>query len=129
MFWALRFICEHGLPIARLERVVGAGATQGGLCVTETGRIIGVSCALTGFSVALAAGLLTGNAPHVVLGRGVVALIACRMVGGYLGMLAERVVAESGSASIRARAPGQSEPVVVGDSTGGRVGASERLAA
>ena len=58
--------------------------------------MIGVSCALTGFSVAVAAGLLAGNPGVVVLTRGVAALVICRLLGSFLAMLADRVVADVG---------------------------------
>jgi hypothetical protein len=79
--------------------------------VQETGKLIGVSFALTGFSVALVAGLMSGNPGVTVLMRALGALVVCRLLGGFLGFVGQRVAMEVGSARVSVRsgalAPGK----------------------
>lgn len=73
--------------------------------------MIGVSFALTGFSVALVAGLMSGNPGVTVLMRALGALVVCRLLGGFLGFVGQRVAMEVGSARVSVRsgalAPGK----------------------
>lgn len=59
------------------------------------GRAIGASFALTGFAVAISAGLLAQNSAVTVLGRAIVVLIVCRMVGSALGWVLSRIASEA----------------------------------
>lgn len=48
-------------------------------------RVIAACAGLTGFAVALFAGLGANNAADIILGRAVVALFVCYAVGGLVG--------------------------------------------
>lgn len=59
------------------------------------GRPIGTCFALTAFAIAITAGLLAQNNTITVLGRAIVVLVACRVMGAMLGWVISRVAAES----------------------------------
>lgn len=48
--------------------------------------------ALAAFAVAIVAGLATGNPPHVVMWRALLALVACYPVGLAVGLVAQHIV-------------------------------------
>jgi putative effector of murein hydrolase len=59
------------------------------------GRPIGSCFALTAFAIAIVAGLLAQNDAVTVLGRAIVVLIGCRVLGAMFGWVLARVGAES----------------------------------
>jgi hypothetical protein len=58
----------------------------------ETGRVIAACFALAAFSVAIVAGLASGNDAAQILLRAVVVLLVCQPVGTVAGMICEGVV-------------------------------------
>jgi putative Mn2+ efflux pump MntP len=50
---------------------------------------------LTAFAVALVAGLAADNPAESVLFRAIVAMFACQLIGGFVGMAGERVVRDA----------------------------------
>lgn len=59
------------------------------------GRPIGACFALTAFAIAIVAGLVAQNDAVTVLGRAIVALVGCRVLGAMIGRVFARVAAES----------------------------------
>ena len=53
------------------------------------------ACGLTGFAVAIFAGLAADNPAGVILSRALIAMVACYAVGIFLGMLALRAVRDA----------------------------------
>lgn len=68
---------------------------RGVMSVESIGRPIGTCFALTAFAIAIASGLLAQNDAVTVLGRAIVVLVACRVVGAMLGWVMARVAAET----------------------------------
>lgn len=64
----------------------------------DTGKLIGASFALTGFSVAVVAGLMSGNPAVTILTRALVALVVCRLLGAFLGYVGDRITQEATAA-------------------------------
>lgn len=58
-------------------------------------RIIAASCGLSGFAVAIVAGLSAGNPAEDVLIQALIALLACNLLGMAVGTIAERTVRDS----------------------------------
>ena len=58
----------------------------------ETGRVIAACFALAAFSVAIVAGLASGNDTAQILLRAVLMLLVCQPVGMVAGMICESVV-------------------------------------
>lgn len=57
-------------------------------------KTIATSLALTAFTIAVVAGLFAGNpAPHV-LKVAIMSMIACQVVGVFVGMVAEHAISE-----------------------------------
>jgi len=55
------------------------------------------ACGLTGFAVAVLAGLAADNDTSVILTRALVAMMACYIVGVFLGSVAARAVNDAAS--------------------------------
>lgn len=55
-------------------------------------KVIAGSFGLSGFAIALFAGLAAGNPAEVVLLRGVVSMIVCNVLGWVVGAVAERTL-------------------------------------
>lgn len=58
-------------------------------------KVVGACAGLTGFAVALIAGLAADNPAEDVLFRALVAMLACQIVGGLAGWVCERVVRDA----------------------------------
>lgn len=87
-------------PVIRPIRplAAGEGSARRGLGaqnVQDTGKLIGASFALTGFSVAVVAGLMSGNPAVTILTRALGALVVCRLLGGFLGYIGDRITVEA----------------------------------
>jgi putative Mn2+ efflux pump MntP len=57
-------------------------------------KVIAASLALSAFAVAVVAGLAAGNPPRSILFSAVVSMIACQILGLFIGSLAERAIAD-----------------------------------
>ena len=57
-------------------------------------KVIAASLALSAFAVAVVAGLAAGNPARTVLFNAVVSMIACQILGLFIGSLAERAIAD-----------------------------------
>jgi hypothetical protein len=57
-------------------------------------RIVAVTFALSGFAVAIIAGLAAGNPASRVLGTAIIAMLVCNLVGIAIGAVAQRIVAD-----------------------------------
>jgi len=57
-------------------------------------KVIAGCAGLCGFTVAVLAGLAADNPMDVILGRAIVANIACYLVGGVIGYVMDRAVDE-----------------------------------
>lgn len=81
-------------------------------------RIIGACLGLTGFAVAIVAGLAADNPADEILGRALLSMLGCQLAGLAIGCVAERAIEER-AASHRALHPvdgSSSEEPEVGDS-------------
>jgi hypothetical protein len=58
-------------------------------------KIIGACAGLTAFAIALVAGLAADNPAEDVLFRALIALVACQLLGGLIGMVSERIVRDA----------------------------------
>lgn len=58
-------------------------------------KIIGACFGLTAFAIATIAGLLAGNAAEVVIGRALVSMVICQVVGWVIGFIGERTVTDA----------------------------------
>lgn len=58
------------------------------------------ACGLTGFAIAILAGLAADNPANVILTRALIAMAACYAVGVFIGMLASRAVREAAASHI-----------------------------
>ncbi len=58
-------------------------------------RVIAASCGLSGFAVALIAGLAADNPAEVILGRALVCMLAVQLLGIVIGAVCERTVREA----------------------------------
>ena len=58
-------------------------------------KVIGASCALTAFAVAIASGLFAGNPIDTILARAIGALVVGSLVGMAVGTIGERTVFEA----------------------------------
>jgi putative Mn2+ efflux pump MntP len=58
-------------------------------------KVIGACAGLTAFAIALVAGLAADNPAEDVLFRALIALVACQLIGGLVGMVGERTVREA----------------------------------
>lgn len=58
-------------------------------------KVIGASCALTAFALAIASGLFAGNPTDTILTRAIAALVVGSLVGMVVGTIGERTVAEA----------------------------------
>ena len=58
-------------------------------------KVIGASCALTAFAVAITSGLFAGNPTDIILTRAIGALVVGSLVGMVVGTIGERTVAEA----------------------------------
>lgn len=65
----------------------------------ETGRLIGASFALTGFSVAVVAGLMSHNPALTIVTRAIVVMLVCRALGAFFGYVGERVAVDAVAAA------------------------------
>jgi hypothetical protein len=61
---------------------------------TPTTRVVGVVVALSGFVIAIVAGLAVDNPADVILARALVCLALCLVVGLAAGSVCERVIAD-----------------------------------
>jgi putative Mn2+ efflux pump MntP len=57
-------------------------------------KVIAASMALSAFSLAIVSGLAAGNPARTVLVNAVVCMVACQFLGLFVGMLAERAIAD-----------------------------------
>lgn len=55
-------------------------------------RVIATAFGLSAFSVAVVAGLAADNPAHITLGRALVSMIVCHVLGQFIGAGAENVV-------------------------------------
>ena len=53
------------------------------------------ACGLTGFAIAILAGLAADNPASVILTRALIAMVACYAVGVFIGLIASRAVREA----------------------------------
>ncbi len=60
----------------------------------QPSRIIATALALGAFSVAVLSGIAAGNPADVTLGRALVAMFACQIVGFLVGLAAEHLILE-----------------------------------
>lgn len=58
-------------------------------------KVIAACCGLAAFAIAIVAGLSSGNPGEVILLRALISMVACQFVGVGLGMVIERVIADS----------------------------------
>ena len=58
-------------------------------------RVIAASCGLSGFAVAIIAGLMADNPTENILIHGIAALFVCNFLGWVIGGIAERTVRDS----------------------------------
>ena len=58
-------------------------------------KVIAASSGLCGFAVGLIAGLAADNPAEVVLGRALLAMFACQLVGWVVGTIGERIVRDA----------------------------------
>jgi tetrahydromethanopterin S-methyltransferase subunit C len=66
-------------------------------------KVIASCCGLSGFAVAVIAGLAVANPADLVLFRAIVALIACFVVGSLVGTAVEKTVEAAGADYIKSR--------------------------
>lgn len=66
--------------------------------VQHTGRVIAACFALSGFAIALVAGIMAGNPAITVLWRAICVLAICQLVGHALGAVLEHVAVEASNA-------------------------------
>lgn len=57
-------------------------------------KVIAACAGLTGFTVAILAGLAANNTADVILGRSVLALFVCYVVGAVIGGVMDKAVSE-----------------------------------
>jgi len=57
-------------------------------------KLIAACAGLTGFTVAILAGLAANNTADVILGRSVLAMFVCYVVGGVIGGVMDKAVSE-----------------------------------
>lgn len=58
-------------------------------------KVVSACCGLAAFAIAVLAGLAVENPGDVILLRALLCMVACQGVGLVVGMIIERVVAES----------------------------------
>jgi len=58
-------------------------------------KVVAACCGLAAFAIAVIAGIVAENPGEVVLFRALVGMVACQIVGLGIGMVIERVVADS----------------------------------
>lgn len=73
-------------------------------------KVVSACCGLSGFAVAVIAGLAADNAGDVILFRALASMVACQVVGLVVGMIIERVVVESIESYKQSRPVGPSHP-------------------
>lgn len=72
-------------------------STSGDRHVTETSpaKVVAGSLGLAAFAIALLAGLGSGAEADVVLGRAVISMFVCFLIGYAVGLVGERAVSEA----------------------------------
>lgn len=73
-------------------------------------KVVSACCGLSGFAVAVIAGLAADNAGDVILLRALISMVACQIVGLIVGMIIERVVVESVESYKQSKPVGPSQP-------------------
>lgn len=73
------------------------------------GRVVASSIAISGFTIAIVAGLAAGNDPSAVLLRAIVATVACYFAGILISAVAAHVVHEHLDGAHAARSSSEAE--------------------
>lgn len=54
-------------------------------------KVVAASCGLSGFAIGVVAGLAADNPAEVILGRSIIAMLICHLVGWIVGGILERI--------------------------------------
>ena len=62
--------------------------------IESTSKMVATAMGLAAFAIAILAGLYAGNPTITILGNAVLCMVACHIVGLFIGSIGERVVRE-----------------------------------
>lgn len=102
-------------PTARADGWLTTGHAEGAVpSFAVSGKLIATCLALTGFAVAIVAGLAAGNPATLILRHSILAMLVCYVAGMLVGMIARVATA----AQIESQPPAQStQPAHPAEST------------